>query len=75
MPNNWWCANCRAPIELDIHGRCNTCGSDAVDRMERGGFSLSATPPLSGNQAPSSQQPCRNSEGRLSIPQGRSNFR
>lgn len=28
----WWCANCLAPIELNIHGRCGACGSDAVDK-------------------------------------------
>jgi hypothetical protein len=35
MKNPWWCADCRASIELDRHGRCDTCGSDAVDLMER----------------------------------------
>jgi len=35
MTNPWWCADCRTPVELDRHGRCHTCGSDAVDLMER----------------------------------------
>lgn len=32
---NWWCADCRVPTDLDRHGRCGTCGSDAVDLMSR----------------------------------------
>lgn len=31
----WWCADCRVPTDLDRHGRCGTCGSDAVDVMMR----------------------------------------
>jgi hypothetical protein len=27
----WFCLNCTSVINLDIHGRCPTCGSDAVD--------------------------------------------
>src|SRR5260221_5078100 len=34
----WLCVSCLAQIELDTHGRCSTCGSDAVDRIERGAF-------------------------------------
>ncbi len=43
MEKQWWCVNCLTPIELDIHGRCSTCGSDAVDRIERGAFLRNAT--------------------------------
>jgi Zn finger protein HypA/HybF involved in hydrogenase expression len=25
-----WCANCEALRELDVHGRCASCGSEAV---------------------------------------------
>ena len=25
-----WCLDCNQPIELDRHGRCSCCGSDAV---------------------------------------------
>ncbi|HEV2305485.1 MAG TPA: hypothetical protein VGR93_08200 [Candidatus Acidoferrales bacterium] len=32
---NWWCADCRVPTDLDRHGRCGSCGSDAVDMMSR----------------------------------------
>ncbi|MFZ0638596.1 MAG: hypothetical protein WA020_16400 [Candidatus Acidiferrales bacterium] len=32
---NWWCVDCRVPTDLDRHGRCGTCGSDAVDMMSR----------------------------------------
>ena len=42
MNRQWWCANCRAPMELDTHGRCGTCGSDAVDGIERSGFRINA---------------------------------
>ncbi len=35
MTNPWWCIDCRTPVELDRHGRCHNCGSDAVDLMER----------------------------------------
>jgi hypothetical protein len=35
MRKQWWCANCLIQIELDIHGRCKICGSNAVDRMQR----------------------------------------
>ena len=35
MKNPWWCIDCRSSVELDRHGRCDTCGSDAVDLMER----------------------------------------
>ncbi len=31
----WWCIDCRAPVELNRHGRCDCCGSEAVDTMER----------------------------------------
>ncbi len=27
----YFCANCESVIELDVHGRCPTCQSDAVD--------------------------------------------
>jgi hypothetical protein len=29
--NTWFCINCNSCINLDKHGRCPTCGSDAVD--------------------------------------------
>lgn len=31
----WWCANCLALCELDRHGRCDACSSDAVDVASR----------------------------------------
>lgn len=30
MEKRWWCVSCLAQISLDKHGRCDTCGSDAV---------------------------------------------
>ena len=31
----WWCLDCRTRVELNRHGRCQCCGSEAVDSMER----------------------------------------
>lgn len=31
----WICLNCNSYVELDTHGRCAACGSDAVDVDER----------------------------------------
>ena len=30
----WWCCQCEAMRELDKHGRCGTCGSEAVTHPE-----------------------------------------
>lgn len=27
----WFCLDCRQCVDLDTHGRCSHCGSDAVD--------------------------------------------
>jgi hypothetical protein len=35
MESKWWCVDCRTPVDLDRHGRCGSCGSDAVDSMHR----------------------------------------
>ncbi len=35
MNNSWWCADCWTAVQLDQHGRCDTCGSEAVDPIER----------------------------------------
>ena len=42
MEKQWWCVSCLAEIDLDNHGRCDACGSDAVDRIERGAFSMNS---------------------------------
>jgi hypothetical protein len=34
--NRWWCMDCRTVVELNKHGRCARCESEAVDSMERG---------------------------------------
>lgn len=31
----YWCCDCNHPVELDRHGRCDSCGSDAVDILSR----------------------------------------
>ena len=36
MSERWWCTNCLAVRELNIHGRCANCDSDAVDLAWRG---------------------------------------
>jgi hypothetical protein len=38
MEKQWFCVSCISQIELDTHGRCSMCGSDAVDRVENGAF-------------------------------------
>lgn len=41
--NRWWCMDCRSAIELDKHGRCESCESEAVDSLNpRGGQGGSA---------------------------------
>ena len=35
MNERWWCLDCRTIVELDTHGRCSACSSNAVDSMER----------------------------------------
>jgi hypothetical protein len=42
MKRQWCCVSCLAEIELDTHGRCSSCGSDAVDRIGRGAFLMTA---------------------------------
>jgi hypothetical protein len=32
--NRWWCMDCRPAVELDKHGRCGCCESEAVDFVE-----------------------------------------
>jgi hypothetical protein len=27
----WWCMDCHTEVELDKHGRCGSCESEAVD--------------------------------------------
>ena len=44
MDNQWWCGSCVAEIELDSHGRCGACGSDAVDKIERVALDTNALP-------------------------------
>jgi hypothetical protein len=41
MEKQWWCVSCLTEIDLDTHGRCSACGSDAVDRIGRNLFRMS----------------------------------
>lgn len=34
MTEHWFCINCREVVELDTHGRCPICESDAVVSCE-----------------------------------------
>lgn len=47
MKKQWFCVSCISQIDLDIHGRCSNCGSDAVERMAQG-----ATLMIQQEQAP-----------------------
>lgn len=29
--DSWYCQNCDMPVALDRHGRCENCGSDAIE--------------------------------------------
>jgi hypothetical protein len=40
MKKQWFCVSCVTQIELDTHGRCSTCGSDAVERVEQGAIQM-----------------------------------
>ena|GEM_PF-4605032 len=40
MEKKWFCVSCISQIELDTHGRCSTCGSDAVERMAEGAIRI-----------------------------------
>ncbi len=52
MEKRWWCASCFAQMELDTHGRCSTCGSDAVDRIVRKANGMNAN-----EQTPTPRKP------------------
>jgi len=34
--NRWWCMDCRSAVDLDLHGRCGSCESEAVDSFNPG---------------------------------------
>jgi hypothetical protein len=37
--NRWYCMDCKSEVELNRHGRCECCESEAVDSIEsRGGL-------------------------------------
>lgn len=33
--NPWYCLDCHSCMNLDIHGRCEVCGSNSVDVSAR----------------------------------------
>jgi hypothetical protein len=42
MTDFWLCVNCEAIVQLDQHGRCSVCNSDAVVRRALGHLALVA---------------------------------
>jgi hypothetical protein len=41
--SSWWCMDCLADVELNEHGRCGCCDSEAVDPGDqRGGVTAQA---------------------------------
>jgi len=44
MMNRWWCMDCRSAVELDTHGRCASCESEAVDSFHPGIGDTSTAP-------------------------------
>jgi hypothetical protein len=51
----WWCIDCRAPVDLNSHGRCECCDSEAVDTMERNYMQASAATMVLATSSESSQ--------------------
>ena len=45
MPmNRWWCMDCRLAVDLDRHGRCGSCESEAVHTLnQQNGLAVSAS--------------------------------
>jgi len=52
--NRWICMDCRNEVELDGHGRCGHCDSEAVDLVE-GDNDITHSFSISKASAPSSQ--------------------
>jgi len=44
MLNRWWCMDCRSTVNLDRHGRCGSCESEAVDPFRPGTRDASSLP-------------------------------
>jgi hypothetical protein len=57
ISKQWLCISCLEPVALDAHGRCGTCGSDAVDRIinfdasNHGTQGLEIRPPIQTNRS------------------------
>ena len=52
--NRWWCMDCRKAVEIDKHGRCGNCESEAVDLVEPTN-GLTSSVPLVSKGSPGSQ--------------------
>lgn len=55
LMERFWCIDCRAPVDLNRHGRCECCDSEAVDTMERNYMQASAAPIVLATSSESSQ--------------------
>jgi hypothetical protein len=44
MLNRWWCMDCRSAVDLNRHGRCASCESEAVDSCHRRPCDVSTAP-------------------------------
>jgi len=42
MLKRWWCMDCRSAVDLNRHGRCGACESEAVDSFNRGTINSSS---------------------------------
>lgn len=40
--DSWWCMDCRSVVELNKHGRCGCCESEAVDPIAQADRQLGA---------------------------------
>jgi hypothetical protein len=46
----WWCANCQTTVDMDVHGRCEHCDSEALDTASHGKPPKKLIPPVAGSK-------------------------
>jgi hypothetical protein len=57
MNEQWWCLDCRGPVELNVNGRCGVCDSDAVDMRSEADVCLETVQALPAATADANNQP------------------
>lgn len=57
MTQQWWCLDCRGPVELNVSGRCGVCDSDAVDMKSETDVRLETIQPLPTSTPETNEQP------------------